>query len=316
MKSKTNKTIIKKQKNKSSEKKSSKKKTSKKKSSKNKSSKFNIMTWNVLTRKATQYRWKSHNYFKKLNEHMEQTLQRYKIILNNINKYKPHILCLQEFDYNLFYYLKKHLDTKYNILFQPNPSKTTYYKHDTYGTSIIWDKTRFTHKKEISVNINDKLIKSATQKNSTIILFFDKKTKKTFNCVSIHLAGNNKNEVDLLINETFKNINNNYPIIICGDFNCRHNVTNCLKKYKEFKNLKMFKFKKNDHTTCTFDYDNKYPKSLIDGIYFTNNIKPTSYNIGKKSCKIPIYKKTTKNNYSDIKLGSDHFWIKASLVIN
>ena len=53
------------------------KKSSNKKNKSSSSEKINIMTWNILARITTRYRWKIHNYLKNLNEHIEQTINRY-----------------------------------------------------------------------------------------------------------------------------------------------------------------------------------------------------------------------------------------------
>lgn len=288
---------------------------SNKKNKSSSSEKINIMTWNILARITTRYRWKIHNFLENLSEHIEQTLNRYQLILNEIKKHKQDIYCLQEVDYNFVYYIKKHLDKKYSIFFEPNSDNSKYKKNNLYGTAIIWDKTRFKSKKKMAIDINNKKLKKYTQKNSTVILFFDKKTKKQFNCVSIHLSGTNKEERYLLIDETFKKLDKKYPIIICGDFNCKYNITNCINEHKQLKNLNTFKYKKTDYSTCIFDYDNKFPKALIDGIFYTDTINLIKHNIGKKkSCKNPIYKKNS-NNYSDTASGSDHFWLKGTFQI-
>ena len=73
------------------------------------------------------------------------------------------------------------------------------------------------------------------------------------------------------------------------------------------KDLDTFQFKKKDISTCNFDFNNKNKEALIDSIFFSQ-FTGITYKMGKSNCKLSLY--NNKKPYSNIKLGSDHFWIK------
>lgn len=269
-----------------------------------------IMTWNVLARKATRYQSNEHMYhpdaIKHLSEHIEQTIRRYELIFEQIEKNDMDIIFLQEVDVNLYTYMKKHLKNDYQIIFNPVLDNNSNNQSLSFGTAILFKNKRFLLNK--TYEINSKSDKYAW-KNATVALLNDKKNKKgSFYCISIHLSGSQTEKNIELLKDTFKKIKKEIPILIAGDFNCRYLLSDCLLKYDQFKELNTFKIKKKDISTCTFDYDNKHKKSLIDGIFFSKKFEPITYQIGKHKCQKKLYQKN--ENYSDINYGSDHFWIK------
>lgn len=272
-----------------------------------------LMTWNVLARSPTKYFHKEHSYLplgeEGISEHIEQTMNRYKIILEEIKKMDADVLFLQEMDYNLYYYLKKHINGRYKIFFNSVADSRTKDQSNSFGTGILWKKQRFVLRKSYEINSNtDKY----SWKNSNTTLLYDKISDKTFYCISIHLSGSNMDSNLLLLNDTFKKINKKYPFIIAGDLNCRYHLSDCLKKYYMLNDLNTYKFKKNDISTCSFDFFKKVKdkKALIDSILFNSKIQGITYKIEKHSCKTKLYEKKDKKIYSNINYGSDHFWIK------
>ena len=276
-----------------------------------------IMTWNVLAPKATKYQSVEHKYHpqsvKGLSEHIEQTIRRYELIFQEIVKKDMDIICLQEVDSNLFAYMKKHLKDEYQIIFYPVFDNNSNNQSFSFGTAVLFKIKRFQIKKKNEINSKTNKYQ---WKNSTIVLLKDKKTDKLFYVVSIHLSGSNPEKNIELIGDTIKKMKKDIPFIIAGDFNCRYLLSDCLSKYEKFSELKTFKFKKNDISTCSFDYDAKYKESLIDGVFFSKNFNGINYKIGKYSCEKKLYKETKNNSYSDVVFGSDHFWIKGLLELN
>jgi endonuclease/exonuclease/phosphatase family metal-dependent hydrolase len=267
-----------------------------------------VMTWNVLARMATKHNAEEHAYqpvgIKGTEEHIEQTMKRFEIILSDIIKSDMDILFLQEVDYNLFYYLQKYISKDYNIFFNSVQDYRFTDQSETFGTAVLWKKKRFVVKKTIETNSKDN---KYSYKNCNAVLLYDKNTKKTFYCLSIHLSGKNMETNNLLLKDTFKKIDKKYPFIISGDFNCSFVLTDCLQNYKLLKDLDTFQFKKKDISTCNFDFNNKNKEALIDSIFFSQ-FSGITYKIGKSNCKLSLY--NNKKPYSNIKLGSDHFWIQ------
>jgi endonuclease/exonuclease/phosphatase family metal-dependent hydrolase len=294
------------------------------------------MSYNVLARGATTYQASSHKFvfnretlqtkFKKplQVEHIEQTLQRYSKIKEEINNQSPDIVLLQEVDNYFFSYILKYLKeyTGYFKVFIPSDIGS-FDISSKFTTAVIWKKNMFeeveckTLDSELYYTLHQEVVKPLDRdfkknkslfnnKTATLVRLKEiNATTETFSIVSVHLSGDvTKNntattETKNLLNFIFEELNklDDTYMVIGGDINCPisddtleavDNDVECYKNIKEFMTKNDFtKIKQtNAETTCDFDYSQKDDdKTVIDSIFFKKLNDTNQYLVQKLSCE-------------------------------
>jgi mRNA deadenylase 3'-5' endonuclease subunit Ccr4 len=258
-------------------------------------------------------------------EHIEQTLQRYSKIKDEIIGQSPDIVLLQEVDSYFFSYILKHLTdfNGYFKLFIPT-DKDGIARGDlssNFNTAIIWKKDKFedvesktldselyyTQHPEVHKPGPDFRGKSIfANKNATLVRLREKAaTEETFSVVSVHLSGDDtksnsatiekKNLVGFVLEELTKT-DDKYTVI-GGDLNCPISDLSCPVVSTDvdccYKWIKQ-SMTKNDFnqinqtsqvTTCDFDYSKVKHDKTLIDSIFFKNLSDNGYSVQTLSCK-------------------------------
>lgn len=232
--------------------------------------KYSIMSYNILARGATSHQEAGHKFHFENNtnpieskpsqyEHIEQTLQRFIKIVDEIKKANPDIVLLQEVDNYFYTYLLKHLPiyTGYFKLYIPVPRGDL---SANFATAIIWKSDLFELMSAETLDSEsyyadqlplieevDRIKSPFDNKNATLVTLREKKsshtipssesesTADTISVVSVHLPGDKSKQnsaIDSkkrLISYILQKMANNTAKLklIGGDLNCPIFVESC-----------------------------------------------------------------------------------------
>jgi endonuclease/exonuclease/phosphatase family metal-dependent hydrolase len=294
------------------------------------------MSYNVLARGATAHQESYHKFSFSTRstpetnllksptqvEHIEQTLQRYAKIVQELSTQSPDIVLLQEVDNYFFSYVLKHLPNYngYFKLFIPTDSAGVARGDlsSNFNTAVIWKKDVF---EEVECKTLDSELYYASHpnaerpgatvagksifanKNATLVRLKEKNApEETFTVASVHLSGDtsklNKatNEKKSLVGFVLEEIGKSpdkYKVI-GGDLNCPVTEescpsTDCCYKWikDEMTNNNFTQIGQDTTvTTCDFDYSSvKHDKTVIDSIFYSEKLEDKGYALQSLSCK-------------------------------